>query len=205
MALREQDCKHRQWCDYRTKKLDEELCRTPGLTHNQSLEELNLAGNQVSSFREILSLSRLSSLRSLSFSDPHFGDNPICKLCNYQTYVTFHLSQLNSLDMELISGNAKRLAKAIYLKKKMYYNMRVKTLKRYATNVIRHGEEMHTRNINPHLQSTNLLLRLQKVFSCQGGANQVYSTLQELSKDAICPIKRPEVHLLFFVVQNKYV
>ena len=87
----------------------------------------------------------------------------------------------------------------------MYYNMRVKTLKRYATNVIRHGEEMHTRNINPHLQSTNLLLRLQKVFSCQGGANQVYSTLQELSKDAICPIKRPEVHLLFFVVQNKYV
>mmetsp|Transcript_28588 Transcript_28588/g.94719 ORF Transcript_28588/g.94719 Transcript_28588/m.94719 type:complete len:132 (+) Transcript_28588:937-1332(+) len=80
-----------------------------GLATSRYLEELNLASNQISSFREILNLSRLAALRSLSLSDPHFGDNPICKLCNYQTHVTFHLNQLNSLDMEAISENAKRL------------------------------------------------------------------------------------------------
>ena len=134
-----------------------------GLNNNKCLEELNLASNRISSFRDILNLSRLSTLRCLSLADPHFGDNPICRLCNYQTYVTFHLAQLNSLDIEIISDNAKRLAKAIYLKKKMYYNMRMKTLKRYATNVMKRGEELHLYKINPIIQSLSSLLRLQKV------------------------------------------
>ena len=74
----------------------------------------------------VLMLARptFPSLRRLSFSDPHFGDNPVCHLCNYQTYVIYHLTQLTSLDAEGISDESKQLAMAIYLKKKMYYNMR---------------------------------------------------------------------------------
>lgn len=134
-----------------------------GLASNKCLEELNLACNRISSFRDILNLSQLSTLRCLSLADPHFGDNPVCKLCNYQTYVTFHLTQLKSLDIEIISDNAKRLAKAIYLKKKMYYNMRMKTLKRYATNVLKRGEKLHSYKIDPIIQSLHSLSRLQKV------------------------------------------
>ena len=136
---------------------------SPALLSNQSLEELNLSQNKISSFRDILNLSRLRSLKSLSLIDPHFGDNPICRLCNYQTYVTYHLPGLQSLDTESISENAKRLAKAIYLKKKMYYNMRMKTLKLYATNIIRKGVELHNKKVDPIRHCLNALLRLQKV------------------------------------------
>ena len=134
--------------------------------HNQRLEELNLAHNRISSFRDILNLARLGSLKSLSFSDPHFGDNPICKLCNYQTYVTYHLTQLASLDMEHISDDAKRLARAIYLKKKMYYNMRMKTLKRDATNIITKAQEMHQSKMKGFDDCVRTLLRLQKDMQC---------------------------------------
>jgi Leucine-rich repeat (LRR) protein len=50
----------------------------------KSLAELNLAGNRVCSFKEALNLNRLPKLKVLLFYDPHFGENPICNLCNYQ-------------------------------------------------------------------------------------------------------------------------
>ena len=47
------------------------------------LKELNLAGNRIYSFREILNLNRLPNLVDLKLYDPHYGENPICNLCNY--------------------------------------------------------------------------------------------------------------------------
>jgi hypothetical protein len=64
-----------------------------------SLRELNLADNAIGCFKEILNLCHLQSLESLALSDPHFGGNPVCGLCNYHTLVVFHLSQLTRLDM----------------------------------------------------------------------------------------------------------
>jgi hypothetical protein len=96
---------------------------------NTALRELNLADNRVGCFREVLNLNRLPALRMVSFSDPHYGDNPVCALCNYQTYVMYQLNQLTSLDTTTISDESKQLAEATYMKKKMYYNMRIKTLK----------------------------------------------------------------------------
>lgn len=161
------------------------------LLNNQRLEEFNVSRNKISSFRDILNLSKLGSLRSLSLMDPHFGDNPICRLCNYQTYVTYHLTGLQSLDMENISENAKRLAKAIYLKKKMYYNMRIKTLKLYATNITKKGVEMQTEKVDCIQQSRSDLLRLQKeilrgdlAFSSQ--ASHIFSHLEEVSEVILC-------------------
>jgi Leucine-rich repeat (LRR) protein len=54
------------------------------LDTNAALSELNLADNKIGCFKELLHLGRLPALRSLSFCDPHFGDNPVCGLCNYQ-------------------------------------------------------------------------------------------------------------------------
>lgn len=53
---------------------------------------------QVGSFKEVSYLARLPTLKDLSLSDPHWGENPITSLCNYQTYVLFNIQQLTSLD-----------------------------------------------------------------------------------------------------------
>ena len=65
----------------------------------------------------------------------------MCALCNYQTYVLYHLQQLARLDSVTIADESRQLAEATYMKKKMYYNMRIKTLKRNTSNVIRKGME----------------------------------------------------------------
>jgi len=51
---------------------------------NPRLTSLNLSDNGVGSFKEVSYLARLPSLTDLSLSDPHWGENPITSLCNYQ-------------------------------------------------------------------------------------------------------------------------
>lgn len=106
-----------------------------------SLQELNLAGNLIGSFSEIRRLTHLKSLQVLYFNDPHFGDNPVCNLCNYHTYALFHLQFLDILDSIRLSEEATQLAEATFLKKQMYYNMRIKMCKRNTTNLLRKGAE----------------------------------------------------------------
>eukprot|EP00003_Mantamonas_plastica_P013703 TRINITY_DN2388_c0_g1_i1.p1 TRINITY_DN2388_c0_g1~~TRINITY_DN2388_c0_g1_i1.p1 ORF type:complete len:401 (+),score=101.94 TRINITY_DN2388_c0_g1_i1:161-1363(+) len=106
------------------------------LNRNLELEELNLSNNQIGSFKEILHLTRLPKLHTLSFNDPHFGENPVCLLGHYQTYVLCHLKSLKNLDAFRVTEQSKQLAEATYLKKKMYYNMRIKALKRTTTGFV---------------------------------------------------------------------
>ncbi|CAM9819226.1 unnamed protein product, partial [Chrysoparadoxa australica] len=97
---------------------------------SNSLQELNLAGNKLGTFKSIQKLVSLRKLSSLLLNDPHFGDNPVCHLSNYKTYLGYHLPQLKMLDAEVINSDERELACAIFAKKCMYYNMRQKTAKR---------------------------------------------------------------------------
>jgi Leucine-rich repeat (LRR) protein len=54
-----------------------------GLDGLVSLEDVNISMNRVGNFKEVLNLNRLPALRTCTFQDPHYGDNPICNLCNY--------------------------------------------------------------------------------------------------------------------------
>lgn len=101
-----------------------------------NLTDLNLADNRIGCFREVLNLRCLDRLQSLSLTDPHFGGNPVANLCNYQTLVIFHLTQLTQLDMRGVTDKSKHMAQSIFLKKRMYYNMRIRTLKRNAGNLM---------------------------------------------------------------------
>ena len=132
------------------------------LDNCMSLVDLNVSGNRLWSFKDLLNLTRASSLRRLAFSDCDYGDNPVCELCNYQTYVYFHLPQLQYLDTLPIPEEGKVLAEATYMKKKMYYNMRIKTLKRNASNIIRKATDAFSRRKEQLFQSLNALLRLQR-------------------------------------------
>ena len=102
----------------------------------QSLIDLNLSANCIGNFREVLNFSRLPSITRVFFSDPNYGENPICTLCNYQTYVLYHLSKLSQLDSMDIAEDAKNYAEATFMKKRMYYNMRIKTIQRLVSNLI---------------------------------------------------------------------
>lgn len=72
-----------------------------------SLKDLNLSSNRIGNFKEVLNLNRLPALQYASFSDANYGENPICNLCNYQTYVLFHLPKLFKLDTMHISDESK--------------------------------------------------------------------------------------------------
>ncbi|KAJ3285947.1 Leucine-rich repeat-containing protein 9 [Borealophlyctis nickersoniae] len=108
-----------------------------------NLKDLNIAGNQIASFREVLFLSRLPRLTSLCLSDPNFADNPICSLCNYQTHVIYHLPNLRSLDTLEVTDESRRIISATVLKKRMYYNMRIRTIKRNTNFLVKLLDTRH--------------------------------------------------------------
>jgi len=60
-----------------------------------NLVDFNISGNKICTFKEALNLNRLQNLQNLSFNDPHFGENPICNLCNYQV-------KINKFSLKLI-------------------------------------------------------------------------------------------------------
>ncbi|AWP16505.1 putative leucine-rich repeat-containing protein 9-like [Scophthalmus maximus] len=101
------------------------------LDPNVSLQDLNLSGNKISSFKELTLLACLPHLRVLSLRDPTSTPNPVCLLCNYATHVLYHnpgLQQLDSYDVS--SKQVKEAAESTVMKKMMYYNMRVRTAQR---------------------------------------------------------------------------
>ncbi|XP_035243517.1 leucine-rich repeat-containing protein 9 isoform X2 [Anguilla anguilla] len=102
-----------------------------GLDCNSGLENLNLSGNKISSFKELTHLARLPSLTSLGLKDPQSVPNPVCLLCNYATHVLYHMPGLQRLDTYYVSNRQiKDTAESTVMKKMMYYNMRVKSAQR---------------------------------------------------------------------------
>jgi hypothetical protein len=54
------------------------------------------------------------------------------------------------------------MAEATYMKKKMYYNMRIKTMKRNCTNVLKKAQEARQAATSQHNLSINVLVRARK-------------------------------------------
>ena len=82
------------------------------LDGNGALTALNLAATAIGSFKDIPQLTRLTQLRTMAFGDMHYGESPVCALCNYQTYVLYHLQQLATLDNVAIAEESRQLAEA---------------------------------------------------------------------------------------------
>ncbi|XP_074516923.1 leucine-rich repeat-containing protein 9 isoform X1 [Sebastes fasciatus] len=101
------------------------------LDPNVSLQNLNLSGNKISSFKELTLLARLPHLRELALKDPTSTPNPVCLLCNYATHVLYHMPGLQRLDTyDVMSKQVKEAAESTVMKKMMYYNMRIRTAQR---------------------------------------------------------------------------
>ncbi|XP_021359490.1 leucine-rich repeat-containing protein 9-like isoform X6 [Mizuhopecten yessoensis] len=106
------------------------------LDANQSIEDLNLSGNNISSLRDLTHLMRLSKLKSLSMKDPNYSPAPVSLLCNYSTHVLYHMPHLATLDTYDVSKSIVDMAETTVMKKKMYYNMRVKTVRRNMVDIL---------------------------------------------------------------------
>ncbi|XP_068615227.1 leucine-rich repeat-containing protein 9-like [Brachionichthys hirsutus] len=101
------------------------------LDSNASLQNLNISGNKISSFKELTTLAHLPHLTDLALNDPMSTPNPVCLLCNYATHVLYHMPGLRRLDIyDVSSRQNKELAESTVMKKMMYYNMRVRTAQR---------------------------------------------------------------------------
>ncbi|KAM6202627.1 leucine-rich repeat-containing protein 9 [Rhynchocyon petersi] len=102
------------------------------LDPNEKLERLNLSGNQICCFKDLSNLTRLHHLKDLALNDPQYKTNPVCLLCNYSTHVLYHLPGLQRLDtFDVSSKQIKELADTTTMKKRIYYNMRLKTVQRH--------------------------------------------------------------------------
>eukprot|EP00983_Pelagomonas_calceolata_P067006 1149313-Pelagomonas_calceolata.AAC.1 len=80
--------------------------------------------------------------RSLCSTGSMQFDRPTdVKLLLHCRFVLFMLPKLTSLDTLVLADETKHLAEATFLKKQMYYNMRIKTVFRNARNIIRQANE----------------------------------------------------------------
>lgn len=112
------------------------------LENNLKLQSLTLAGNRIAKFREIEEMTALPALVDLNFADPDFGENPICSLCNYWTFILYHLPNLKTFDKFCISEEAQKQAESTYLKKHLYYSMRIKTVQRQGVDAFRWAQSL---------------------------------------------------------------
>lgn len=90
---------------------------------------------------QVWHLASLPSLKRLLLSDPDWGASPVACLCNYATYAAVNLPGLHALDSQVLTSHTKAVAGATYLRKKMYYNMRIHTLRRKAAALVQQAKQ----------------------------------------------------------------
>ncbi|EFJ05452.1 hypothetical protein SELMODRAFT_431559 [Selaginella moellendorffii] len=126
------------------------------------LEHLNVAATGIGSFKEIGNLTRLKFLRDLRFADPNWGSSPIALLHNYQTYILFRMQQLIMLDSEDMAEELKQAAKATYTRKRVYYNMCIKSLQHNRENIASLSVKCESRRARSLQKTLAKLFRNQK-------------------------------------------
>ena len=153
--------------------------------NNPMLENLNVSGNHFESFREIPPLSKLHNLKRLYFSDPTYGTNPVCALCNYQTFTLYHLSQIQFLDYVAISEDQRRIAETTFLKKKVYYNMRMKTLQRNARSLLKKARQFYLSKEGELFAAKNVVVRALRNLQAELDLLSVF----EDNKEKVAPLQ----------------
>lgn len=89
----------------------------------------------------------------------------------------YHLPHLEKLDTLHISDDAKAFAEATFMKKRMYYNMRIKTIQRNASNLIKLIQ------IGKRLKIFKLDIDVTRL------TKKMYATMRELEERTFLPIK----------------
>ncbi|KAK9507865.1 hypothetical protein O3M35_007636 [Rhynocoris fuscipes] len=110
-----------------------------GLLLCTKLEYLNLSGNPISNLLGISDLKSLSSLRKLLFYDATYRITPIIQYVNYRSYVIKNLPQLTSLDDFTIHPEECLAVTNYYASKDLYYAIQ------YHSELYKFSEEIITK------------------------------------------------------------
>lgn len=89
------------------------------MIHNHELSTLNVAGNLLYSFQDVLSLAKLPNLVALTLNDPTYAENPICALTNYQTHLIYNMRNLERIDALEVTEDARKAIITTVMKKRM--------------------------------------------------------------------------------------
>lgn len=85
-----------------------------GFEHNLNLLNLGIAGNLISDLREVKKLQHCTKLRSVTFTDIHFGRCPIVDEDGYKEYLLLQLKQVKILDGVKVSNEMINQAEDAY-------------------------------------------------------------------------------------------
>jgi len=91
------------------------------ITNFPNLKVLRVAGNQLSSFSSVLAITKLINLNELSFYDPMYGENPICKLPNYDIIPASLFPTVSVLDTYQVSEKFRAMCNNKRKNAKLYY------------------------------------------------------------------------------------
>jgi phosphoglycerate-specific signal transduction histidine kinase len=76
----------------------------------------------------------------------------------------FHLVNLIRLDMTSVGEDAKAFSESTFMKKRMYYNMRIKTIQRNTSNIMKLLKICKRLRINKiDMQTSKLTKKLQEI------------------------------------------
>jgi hypothetical protein len=109
------------------------------LLANKKLVSLNVAANEIGTFRELKKFGRLINLKELTLQDPHYGKCPVTQLSNYVTLALCAVPKVCVLDTTPVTEETKALAAATTMKKKMFYETRLKKARRDADFSVKQG------------------------------------------------------------------
>ena len=101
-----------------------------------NLQSLNVSANPLGSMLEVEKLRRLPNLKEVYFYDPHYGACPVCFLGNFWTCALSVLKKVTILDYTPVKADDRNDAEQTVSKKRMYYNMRINSLKRNTTKML---------------------------------------------------------------------
>ncbi|CAD7968100.1 unnamed protein product, partial [Amoebophrya sp. A120] len=128
----------------------------------RSLQRINLAKNTIRNFPDVLDLAKIRNLKELHLSDPDFGDNPICSLCNYTVALVQYFKHVSIVDQQYISEEIVKNSDKIWHSKTLYYDMRIESLNRQMQQAFEIGYQLF-QDFKVEKMRTELLPELSKM------------------------------------------
>ncbi|CAG5119813.1 unnamed protein product, partial [Candidula unifasciata] len=143
---------------------------------------------------DLTCLVKLPKLTKLNLKDPLYHPCPASQLCNYSTHIMYHLPNLVSLDtIDITCKQLADLAEGTVNKKKMFYNMRAKTIQRNMSDLLARLESAKKELLevpNSRLRTVMFAIKEMERLLDTGGTADMYDSDPESERDVRKPVDK---------------
>ncbi|GMF52417.1 unnamed protein product [Phytophthora fragariaefolia] len=138
-----------------------------GVSNLVNLQKLNLANNRIRDVDEFEHLRKLVVLRQLTFTDEHFGSNPIVNHPDYRSFAVTILKHLRLLDGTRVGSSERASAEDKFFTQSMEFNDQLAELTLAFQQELRSISTRKERGIsNAQMLQRELIEALNDVESC---------------------------------------